>query len=188
MSTRRFNVDEALVLNDILTHLSSRLPELEWKLSLQNKVINPALLPRGLFRSRLELTSEACIDEIKAELQAIKQQKNEQSALYLAERVGKKINVLVRLCHHKTDKKIPERQVTFGVQAIGTRQQWLQTMQNDIDTLTRQQQSLGSALVTLRAENNTQAILNLQVELGKASQTLTLAKETLERSTTLILC
>lgn len=172
------------MLNDVLTYLSSRLPELEWKLSLQNKVISPALLPRGLFRSRLELTSQTCIDEIKADLQAIKQQKNEQSALYLAERVGKKINVLVRLCQHKADKKMSERQVTFGVQAIGTRQQWLQTMQNDIDALTRQQESLESALVTLKAENNTQAILNLQVELGKAGRRLTLAKETLDRSTT----
>ena len=173
-----------MVLNDVLTQLSARLPELEWKLSLPGMVINPSVLPRALFRSQFELTAQTCIDEIKADLQAIKQQSNETSAHYLAERVGKKINVLVRLCKQSTEKKTPERQATFGVQTIGTRQQWLQTMQDDIDTLSRQQQALEAALVTMQAENNTQTILSLQAELGKAGRRLTLAKETLARSTT----
>lgn len=172
------------MLNDVLTHLFARLPELEWKLSLPGMIINPALLPRGLFRSRLELTAKTCVDEIKTELHAIKHQDNEQTAQYLAERVGKKINVLVRLCQQNTEKKTPERHASFGVQAIGTRQQWLQTMQNDIDTLARQQQALETSLVALVAENNTQAILSLQAELGNAGRRLTLAKETLARSTT----
>ena len=172
------------MLHDILIRLSARLPELEWKMSRLVKGINPKLLPRGLFRSQLELTSQTCINEIKTDLQAIKLQNNEQSAHYLAERVGQKINVLVRLCQHDPDKNKPDRQVNFGVQAMGTRQQWLQTMQRDIDTLAAQHQALATRLTTLQAENNTQAILNLQVELGNAERRLTLAKETLARSTT----
>lgn len=172
------------MLHDILTHLSARLPELEWKLSLHDGVINPALLPRGLFSARFELTAKTCIDEIKADLQAIKQQSNEQIARFIADRVGKKINVLVRLCQQQTGKKTPQRQESLGVQAISTRQQWLQTMQRDIDALAKQESALQAALITLNAENNTQAILSLQVELGHASRRLTVAKETLARSTT----
>ena len=172
------------MLHDLLIRLSARLPELEWKLSLLGQTINPALLPRGLFRSRIELTSLTCINEIKADIQAIKEQDNEASVHYLAERVEKKINVLVRLCKPNPAKKTPERQLDFGVQAIGTRQQWLQTMQDNIDALTLQHQALAAALVSLQAENNTQAILSLQVELGKAERRLTLAKETLAKSIT----
>lgn len=171
------------MLQDVITRLSARLPELEWKLGRLETGINPTLLPRNLFRSRIALTSQSCIDEIKADLQSIKQQNNEQSAHYLAERVGQKINVLVRLCQHDPDKKKPEQQAHFGLQAIGTRQQWLQTMQRDIDALTAQHHALTLTLATLKATNNTQAILNLQVELGRAERRLTLAKETLARST-----
>ena len=172
------------MLNDVLTHLFARLPELEWKLSQPGTIINPSLLPRGLFRSRLEFTAKTCIDEIKADLRAIQTQDNEQSAAYLAERARKKINVLVRLCQQNTGKKTPERHANFGVQAIGTRQQWLQTMQKDIDTLCMQRQALKASLAALQTENNAQAILSLQAELGHADRRLTLAKETLARSTT----
>lgn len=172
------------MLDDVLSRLSARLPELEWKLSLQTPVINPSLLPRGLFRSRIELTPQGCVDEIKADLQAIGKQDNEQIRQYLTERVGQKINVLVRICQNYPDKKKLEQQVNFGVQAINTRQQWLQTMQDNIDTLSRQQQALAMSLVKLKAENsNIQAVLSLEAELGKAGQRLTLAQETMARST-----
>ena len=174
------------MLNTELSHLAARLPELEWKLSLPGVIINSSLLPRGLFRSQLEWTAKSCIDEIKADLQTIKQQENEKSIHYLAERVEKKINVLVRLCKKNTDLNTTERHAAFGIQALSTRQQWLQTMQKDIDVLSKQHQALEAALITLQADNNnTQAILSLQVELGNAERRLTLAKETLARSTTL---
>lgn len=172
------------VLNDVLTRLSARLPELEWKLSLlRSEVINPNLLPRGLFRSRLELTSSACVNEIKADLLLMKQQESEAGAHYLAEQISRKINVLVRMCQQSSAKKTPDRQMNFGVQAIGTRQQWLQTLQKNIDTLTIQEQALTASLVKLQAENNIPAILSLQAEIGRAAHRLTLAKETLARST-----
>ena len=163
--------------------LSARLPELEWKLSLLGKALNPKLLPRGMFRDRLEFTAQSCADEIKAELTTLKQQTNERSARYLADRISQKINVLVRLCHVHLSKKMPERQVNFGVQTLSTRQQWLQALHDDIVRLATQQQALTSALITLRTENNTQAILSLQAELGEADRRLTLAKETLARAT-----
>lgn len=171
------------VLHDEFQRLSARLPELEWKLNTLDTGINPALLPRGLFRNRLEMTAQSCVDEIKEDLRSLKQQKNDQTELYIAERVGKKINVLVRLCQQNIDKPALERQGTFGIHAISTRQQWLKTMQHDIDVLQAQHDGLAATLMTLKAENNIQAILNLQTELGEATRRLTLAKETLARST-----
>ncbi len=171
------------MIQDIILNLSARLPELEWKLSLAGPGIAPKQLPPGLFLSRHEYTVQSCMDEIKADLQAIRQQNNIQSARYLAERVGKKINVLVRLCQQQLNKKTPESQSEFGVKAIGTRQQWLKTMQEEIDTLTIQHQALAARLADVQAKHNMQATLNLQLELGKAERRLTLAKETLERST-----
>ena len=171
------------MLYEVLARLSARLPELEWKLSRLNTVIHIKQLPPGLFRSRIECTAQTCIDEIKTDIYAIQQQNNEHSAHYLAERVGKKINVLVRFCQQTTCKKKTEQQPRFGVQAIGTRQQWLKTMQDNIDVLNAQHQALAATLAKVTTENNTQATLNLQLELGKAERRLTLAKETLTRST-----
>lgn len=171
------------MLQDVFLHLSARLPELEWKLSRLDKGINPSHLPRGLFRSRSELTSQTCIDEITADLHSLKKHDNEQAAHYLAERIGQKINVLVRICQQNIDKPASAQQNGFGIQAISTRQQWLQTMQHDIAVLQTQYDALAKTLVALKTGNNTQAILNLQVELGKAERRLTLAKEALARST-----
>ena len=166
-----------------LDELFARLPELEWKLSRSNSVLNPALLPRGLFRSRLEFTPSSCIEEIRADIKAIKRQKNEEACQYLAERVGQKINVLVRLCQHAPKIKASEKHVNLAVKSIGTRQKWLQTMQDEIDTLSLQQQALTATLQRLQQDHNPQAELNLQAELGRVEQRLTLAQETFARST-----
>ena len=167
-----------------IQRLSARLPELAWKLSALGPVLQPALFPRGLFRGRFEWTPASCIDEINADLDTIQQQSNEQAAHYLADRVAKKINVLVRICQQHSKQKKPERQVALGVQAINTRQQWLKTMQSEIDVLSEQQQALAAALhAALKANNNSDAMLRLQAELGQAERRLTVAKEAYARST-----
>ncbi len=129
------------------------------------------------------MTSQAYIDEITADLQSLKKHENNQAAHFIAERVGQKINVLVRLCQQNIDKPTSEPEDSFDIQAISTRQQWLQTMQHDIDVLQAQHSALTATLVTFNAENNIQASLNLQVELGKVARHLTLAKEAFARST-----
>lgn len=171
------------MLDDVLLALSSRLPELEWKLGLQTTDIHPNLLPKGLFRHRFEFTSQSCIEEIKADIESIKKQNTLQSAHYLAKRVSQKINVLVKLSQHLSNKKQPDYQPSFGIQAIGTRQQWLKTMHDEVDRLREQHQALNAALIKLIQENNTKAILALQVDIGHAERRLTLAKETLARAT-----
>ena len=166
-----------------IERLAARLPELSWKLSAIGSTLDPKLLPKGLYRHRFEYTSESCIEEINTDLQAIKQQTNEQATHYIAERVVQKINVLVRICQQHARQKKTERQAPLGVQAISTRQQWLKTMQSEIEALSGQQEALMLAFNDFKLGENTQAMLRVQAELGQAEQRLTQAKETYERST-----
>ena len=159
--------------------LSARLPELEWKLSVLHSVFNPNRLPRGLFLSQFEFTPQSCIDEIKADLRVLSDHKNERSAHYLAERISKKINVLVQLCKVPVKKHSP---TTFGVQSISTRQQWLQTLEDDISRLSEQQRALTASFSRLQMGVDPQAVLSLQAELGEVERCLTLARETLTRA------
>ena len=168
-------------MSDLVKQLANRLPELEWKLSCLGPTLKPSLFPRGLFRSRLEFTSQSCIDEIKLDLQTMKRQDNERSVQYLAVRVEQKINVLVRICQQSLEKKTPQREVYFGVQAISTRQQWLKSLQDEVDTLSHQHQALETAISNSKANNNIQTTLSLEKELGEAYRRLTLAKEMFTR-------
>lgn len=170
-------------INETVRLLSARLPELAWKLGALDSTLNPKLLPRGLFNYQFEMTPQSCIDEINENLQAVKNQTNERSAHYLAERIHQKINVLVRLCHLRGEKKSQAGSMPFGVQAINTRQQWLQTLQDDIASLNAQQQALQHAFLRLQGLGDSTSILSLQAELGEIERRLTLANETLMRAT-----
>ncbi|KTD55382.1 primosomal replication protein [Legionella quateirensis] len=169
-------------LDELLTELSSRLPELEWKISQLSSVISSHNLPKGLFRSGIELTGAGCVKEIQADIQALSEQKNARSAMFLAERIKQKINVLVALCHMNGRKRKPEEQVSFGVKMLSTRQQWIQSLEHEINTLTQQQKAMTKSLHHLTLGGNTNAILTLQAELGEVERRLTLAKETLNQA------
>lgn len=169
-------------LDELLTELSSRLPELEWKVSELNSVISSHNLPKGLFRTGLEFSGSACVKEIKADIQALSQQKNDRSAMFLAERIKQKINVLVALCHISSRKKKPDDRVSFGVKMLSTRQQWIESLEHDINTLTQQQKAMTKSLQHLSQSGKPDAILTLQAELGEVERRLTLAKETLNQA------
>ncbi len=166
---------------DMVEQISARLPELAWKLNALGSTLKANTLPPALFRARVEITPQSCIDEIKNDLTVLSQQTGQRSVNYLADRIHQKINVLVRLCQVHARKNIPQRQVHFGVQTLSTRQQWLQVMRDDITRLTEQQHALTCALNN--AKSTPQALLQLQNELGEAERCLTLAKETYERAT-----
>ena len=158
-----------------------RLPELEWKLQSSNTIIHQSLLPRGLFLRQTESNPRLYIEEIRSDILALQQQTNERGAYYLAARVSQKINVLVRLCQLQARKKIPAPKVHFGVQAISTRQQWLQSIEEDVKRLTAQQEALTLALKNRGVKSTPQVLLNLQAELGEVEQQLTMANEALAR-------
>lgn len=170
-------------IDETATLLAARLPELAWKLGGLYTTINANLLPRGLFKERLEITPESCIAEIRADLKALYQHKNERSAHYLAQRASQKINVLVHLCQLPNSAQDSNRFSTLNVGAITTRQQWLRELEAEIERLNSQYLALESALSNIQSSQNTHAILSIQSDLGEAKRRLTLAQETLARAT-----
>ena len=171
------------MIHESVDCLSARLPELAWKLGSRYVVLNPKLLPRGLFLERLEMTPQSCIDEINEDLQLLCDHKNDRSACYLAERVSQKINVLIRLCQMDVEKKSGAQPLPFGMQSISTRQQWLGALQDDITRLSVQHLALTATLGNLQKGQKLQAILSIQAEVGEVERRLTLARETLARAT-----
>lgn len=169
-------------INELLAELTARLPELDWKISGLKPFISNHSVPRGLFRSGLELTGAACVAEIKADIQALSQQDNERSAHYLANRIKQKVNVLVSLCQIESRKKKPEDKVYLGLKMLSTRQQWIQSLELDISTLETQQQALEKALAQMKRGTNAAAILSVQGELGEVERRLTLAREALNQA------
>lgn len=167
-----------LSFDELLKQLEARLPELEWKLSALGSYINPKLLPKGLFRDRFELTPQTCAEEIKYDLRVLKTQTNEQSAHYMASRLNQKINVLVRLCKTQPVKSIQKSNMSLSLQAMSTRQRWLQTMQDDISRLKSQREALLLILATMESRCDVQAVLKLQAELGEVERRVTMAVET----------
>lgn len=168
--------------SELLVELSSRLPELEWKISKLSHTISRHNLPRGLFNPGVELTSASCIAEVKADIYALSQHQNERSAHYLAERIKQKINVLVTLCQINSRKYKTEEKTSFGLTMLSTRQQWIQNLEKDIETLTVQQQSMNNALSNMKSDINPVVILSLKAELGEVERRLTLAKEKLAQA------
>ena len=164
--------------------LSKRLPELLWTLSKRYTVIHPSLLPKGLFQCSFERTPAACIDEITNDVLLLKKNKNESCAGFLALRLQKKINVLVRLCRQQAGPASIQQSNAFSVQSISTRQQWLQSLKEEISTLSLQKEALSATFARLQGQQDPVFILNLQQEIGESERRLTVAKETLSKAIT----
>ncbi|BCA94088.1 hypothetical protein TUM19329_04490 [Legionella antarctica] len=169
-------------INEQLAELTSRLPELEWKISGLSSLISRQSVPRGLFRSSNELTATVCVDEIKTDINALAHQKNERSAHYLANRIKQKVNVLVALCQIESRKNKVGDKPHFGVKMLSTRQQWIETLEREVSVLENQQQAIAKALSQMKQGSNAAAILSVQGELGEVQRRLTLAKEALNQA------
>ena len=167
-------------LQETILILQARLPELEWKLKQLDIRAIGKMLPKGLFISQSDTNFQSCIDEIRDDLFVLKKQSSERSAIYLTEQISRKVNVLIRICQLNKDssKKKPH---SFSMSYIGTRQQRLQNLQDEITQLEQQVQALSSAYKNLQQSGDVQAILNIQVELGIVEKRLTQAKETFAR-------
>ncbi|WP_028388234.1 hypothetical protein [Legionella fairfieldensis] len=172
-------------IKSLLCELETRLPELEWKMKESASAFSMTSLPPGLFHLFQEPTPAACIAEIKENIQTLGRQKSECSAYYLAQRIHRKINVLVTLCYLQSKKPKVEENVNFNLNKISTRQQWLSSLEHTINELTIQREAMMNALKQMQIRGNTQAILTLQGEVGKIEKRLTLAEETLARAQSL---
>ncbi|KTD75515.1 hypothetical protein [Legionella waltersii] len=169
-------------IDQVLDELSSRLPELEWKLNKLKSGITTQHLPRGLFSIGREFTGKACIDEIRTDIHSLQTRKSDQGSYFLAERIKQKINVLVLLCQIHHDHKKQEEVNSFKLQALSTRRQWIESMELEIQSLEIQYKAMLKTLGQKKEEKNSLAILPLKAELGELEKKLTLARETLNRA------
>ncbi|MDW8963122.1 hypothetical protein SFB22_12740 [Legionella pneumophila subsp. fraseri] len=169
-------------IDELLAELSARLPELEWKINGLSSSISIHNLPKGIFSSVIEFNGPACIKEIRDDIHALQKHKDESIACFLAERIQKKINVLVILCQMNKKNNKPESKISFDLTTLSTRQQWIKTMEKNICALEEQHQAMRKTLEQMKSCSSPATILHLQTELGNVEKRLTLAKETLNRA------
>lgn len=165
-------------MTTVVQRLYERLPELEWKLNQLdlNELANQ--LPKGLFQCK-PVTLHACIAEIKVNLHALEQQDTPNAIRYLCMQIEKKINVLVRVCQQSADKATHNGSGVNSVEVLWTRQQQLQALQAEVDSLTKQHEALALSVANAKNHHNPQVFLQLEKELGQATRCLTLAQEKL---------
>lgn len=169
-------------MDDLLTRLSARLPELEWMLNRLGRAFYSGLLPRGLFPEKITLTPRDCMDDIRTDLKRLSQQTEAGRIRYLADRVHQKINVLVHVCQRHTHSPVSTKSShTLDLTTLSTRQQWLKTLEEELAALQAQQQALKNTLLTLQGQ--AEATLRAQTALGELERRLTLAQEAFDRAT-----
>lgn len=166
-----------------LERLLSRMPELEWQLGKLGSAFSVKSLPKALFRQSFDAPVLAYVAEIREDIATLSLHSNERVIRYLALKINQKINVLVTICfRHNREQPEPEL-VNYAVDKISTRQQWLQSLEANIQTLDAQREALAASLVNSNNVENCQLQLNLQRELGVLEKRLTLARETWNRAT-----
>lgn len=159
--------------------LVQRLAELSWKLQHVGAVISLKSIPAGVFRCSTLTSPQAYIDEIKEDLMLFRHGEHNGRAYYLAKKIQQKITILVRLCHlHRTANTI-KKTTPFGLEAMSTRQQWLQHMQAKIEAKKEQQLALKKCLTRLAPEKDAAAILDIQAALGELERQLITEEETI---------
>ncbi|KTC70213.1 coiled-coil protein [Legionella birminghamensis] len=160
-------------IETMLLSLKARLPELAWNLNKPGAQIPWQNLPPGIFRYQFEPKASDYIAEIKSDIERLEQQVNTQAASYLAQRIQQKINILVRLCRCKPPVQKADNSASFMLQALSTRQQWLASLEEQIQSFTEQRDALAARLSTIAKEQQ----LAVLAELGAAEKRLTEAKE-----------
>ncbi|MDX1837815.1 hypothetical protein DIZ81_09090 [Legionella taurinensis] len=164
----------------LLNELNARLPELEWKLANLH-AFNPLSLPKGLFQTANAPLASAFIAEVKHDIDRLAERDDLQTARFVAERIKQKINVLVTLCQLNEKSRAPIEKPGYTLPRIMTRQQWLQSLENDLEVLRNQHQ----ALLNRNQKNlDAEAQLRLQAELGELEKRMTLLRETYQKAIT----
>ncbi|WP_133130865.1 primosomal replication protein PriC [Legionella yabuuchiae] len=165
--------------------LALRLPELLWRMNKVGLRIQEQVLPEGLFKCTGDDRPQSYIQEIKSDLSAIKHETSKNSTQFLANRISRKINLLVRLCRLHEKKLSPKCSAHLDIQTLATRQQWLQQLEQNIQSLSEQKESLARRLNHCQSasQQDQQAILILQRDLGEIEKQITLAQETWKKVT-----
>lgn len=165
-----------VALASILDELKSRLPEIEWALSMISPHFSKQLLPRGLFRYS-ETDASGYIDEVRVDLVRLAQEKNALIAEHLAKTIEQKINVLVLLCCQNLDKKAQVREDSFILDTITTRKEWYKNLEQKKASLTAQRDALCHTLKRKNSVDLKEEGFVLQAALGDIEKQLTLVQE-----------
>jgi primosomal protein N'' len=163
-----------LIINDIISSLESRLPELEWKSRVLGPFLKNKSFPRGMFKYRLELTPKDCIDEIKQELEALKNQPNEHIAHYMAMRIHEKINVLVKMCKIKSKTNGTTHTNTSMLHVISNRDKWLKETEDNSSKLLIQRHALKITAQNMQCKEDLEASSSIRKELDEIERKLSL--------------
>lgn len=161
---------------DILDELETRLPELEWKLRLYLNGIPKTSLPRGLFQTK-DMQATPIINEIKSDIEILKQYEQTNIGFYLAQKIRRKIYVLVNLCFEKDAQQESIPKINF-LNRLQGRQQLIQAMQNHLMKLVEQKNAL---LLRLNRKNVTNIQLALNKELGAIEKEITMTTEEIKK-------
>lgn len=163
--------------------LTSRLPELAWKLSRLNFSVLRMNIPKSLFQTGGDEGSDAYIREVQSDIQVLAQQKSKISAHYLAKKIQQKISVLVALCQLDHQPASAEGKAHFGVNMLLTRQQWINALETEIKQLADQKQALERTLAQKKKNQAPSLVLSLQAELGAVIKRMTLTQEEFNKIT-----
>ncbi|HVT62281.1 MAG TPA: hypothetical protein VHD33_02190, partial [Legionellaceae bacterium] len=131
-------------------------------------------LPFGLFR---EVHSGMdCICEIVTDLQTLRNwhTKSESMVRYLAERLSRKIHILVHICIENPAKKSDNS--AFALETISTRAQWLQDLAHKRVQLEQQRNALQKTLQQMRLRQSKEAVFKVEQELEDIERQLELLK------------
>lgn len=171
-------------LSLIVETLSSRLPELEWKLTeIPAGIFQSNRIPKHLFRQYSELTATSCIAEIKHDLHRLEQQTGFRTARYLAESISHKINALIRLCKDHARKDSAQGIKGLKLHALTTRDEWVDTLKSAVKDLERQRAALQKTLSMLPPETEqAKKRHSIREELAKVEQRLQTVRESLQRA------
>jgi len=165
-----------MYLPELLQQLTSRLRELEWKLSRLGERIAFKRLPRGLFYcAGKSFRSSDFIKEIKEDLNHLSQETNLKSSHFLADKIERKISVLVALYHEHKRSDNKKKSEWSPINALTSRQQWLEQMQRDQDVLISQKNAYIQRMEHLQ-NNNQEEALSIKHEIGLIVQKLTKIK------------
>lgn len=156
---------------------------MEWQLSKLGSSFSAKSLPKALFRQPVDAPASAYATEIRDDISSLSSQTNQRAVHYLALKISQKIHVLVSICSRHNRAQPDMDIVSYGVDKISTRQQWLQTLEANILMLDAQRESLVNTLAQKGCSSDDSLTqLNLQRELGELEKRLTLARETWERA------
>jgi hypothetical protein len=166
----------------ILKTLISRLPELRWQLTHLKKTIQPRDLPRGLFKWPRVDQNDVFLQEIQADVDALKLHLNAEAGIYIAKKLKDKIDVLVKICQLASDKsEASDQAAKFGIEALMTRSKWLKCLEDEINHHQKLKHTLEQQLKDL-SRAQPEVILGLKKTLGDVCQKLTQLQETYQRA------